>query len=285
MDDDLTLSRLLIVEAHRQFLSILYHKLPTFSTRNFDSAITAIDNLIGTADAYDSLPIVLQPIENHLARYLEADTVAFCACKPHVALQQALKLRSGWMFKEVVGRLVGNPRLDDADIQSKFKDSGVVPLVLEKRARLRMAMMAVDIKLLTLEYSMYSLSNEIAVKAAITAFRTFMIQYINTRAYKPDRSQETWALYAGDYRALIAYKGFWDDSRYRAALGGIRWPARINEARFQEVFAFYQDLAAQTVAPLLQTTLGRYDAGDRRMQGFTCIAITDDDLPWKDTSW
>lgn len=285
-NDDLTASRLGIVEAHRQILNILYHQPPTLPTEDSKSALTLITNIINTADEYCALPAVSWYMENHLVRHFETETVTLCIEKPRLALQLALKARSGWMFREVAGRLIGAPSFDDAEIKAQFEDLGVVPWLLAKRTQLRAMIQEIDIELLTLDIEGVFGSSDIYIKVAVAVFRALIVGYYReNRCEGNHMRRRKWATYARLYRVIGHCDACLSHTDIMTLLDESGLADHLSKPLCVSTFRVLLRRAAQAVAPLLNKTLS-HDANKRipLTAGFTCVRISDEDLPWKSTT-
>lgn len=285
--ENLTASRLQVIEAHRHFLRILYHQPPTLPTKDFESTITLVMNIVNTADKYCALAAVSWLMENHLVRHFETDAMAFCTNKPHQALPLSLWIRSGWLFREAAGRLISAPHWEDVELVASFEDLGVVPFLLHKRTELRAMLRHVDTKLLTLELLAIAGRHDINIKVAVYVFRELMVRY-----YKEDRWEDwrlrpsKWPKYAKLYRTIAYFGTHWTPTSSLTLLDDSGLAALADRPRFIAAFKIMLDYAAQAVAPLMKTTLSR-DVGEPHLllAGLTCIEIGEEELPWKGKAW
>ncbi len=252
-----------------------------------DPTVFSIRCLLLVADTYNSIPVVGPKIHLYV-QHLEMYGVApLCAERPQDLLDLAIKLRRRWLFNEVVCRLVGDPTRDDKEILRTLDGHESLPLILRKRKELRQMMKKVDYDLLTImpNSSFFYRPNNLAKALGVARFREDMVNRMIL--WTDDKS---WKHYPSKYREIpeIAknrrsgiFDGFIDDINKTWNTSKITTDATtVYQACFQ--------VATRTIAPLLETFVREYpwskDAKPHTQdmnEGFTCIDVSDDELPWK----
>ena len=120
-----------VVEAHRQFLKLMFHHPVTINDSEEKPAVWSLKRLLFIAGTYHSLAVVDSVVKTYVKNLKTSRELALlCTRHPRDLLNLAIKLRRKWLFKEVVCRLIGDPTRDDEEISRIFKSYENVNLIL-----------------------------------------------------------------------------------------------------------------------------------------------------------
>ena len=281
-DERKTKSRLASIRAHRQYLETLYHKALHIETDRVPGLLKTMIRVLSLADAYGSLAIFQMPIETAFGQ-LRSDLDSLCGKYYFDIISIATLARSAWLFQFVICRLVGDPTWADERVRKTFDTLGVVPLVLEKRSRLREAMLRIDnlIMLVDVPLNEYGFFYGRTFILASAAYKFHLLEHIARY------NGAGWKSSSEKYRILKDQGESWPEERYDMSMStfGLN---KIHKREFSTEIDALRKSVARHVSPLLVDYLDRDRAvlspnnPKRKGQGLTCVKITDDDLPWKD---
>lgn len=264
------------VQAHKCFFNVLFHEDLGIACEG--PALTCLQSTILVADMYLCPELLKMPTKLFLQDNLPRFQGAMLRCGAFL-----LNICSFYEFntiaKDIICHLVGDETRDDAWIRTEL-NSELSDLVLAKRACLRKKMADIDLKLLTLETFWGKHQHEQSITSASGCFRDYMVEILRSSNKRP------WTTYAEPYRRIMADNGKMDPER-RFRRYSFRTPVRKKTALTH--FRNLQMKAVKTIKPLLSSKfvwlkpLEEYPnrAGQiSRWRGFSCIEITDEDLPW-----
>ena len=290
-DDDKTRSRTHIVEAHRRYLELMHHIPLVIDSRDFHYVVKSIHTLVCVADAYDSLSVISTPIESFLILHHRLDIgepfERFSDVNYKELLIIAMKIRSRWLLKEIVCRLIADPLWEDDDIERDFSSSGAGELLLDKRAELRNMLKDIDQRVMLIQQprKTRTMHDDRTLAFATAAFRNEISRLFNSHR-KGD-----WVSYARKYRLLkerllqnigSGWPNSWIDRLY-SKFGR---PAALSREEFVTVIRSLQTRTAEIIEPLFDCVVQRPSVKPSRRnascEGFLCINVTDDDIPWKE---
>ena len=285
-DDSKTKSRLALIRAHRRYLETLYHKPDDLATIKFPELVNTLAHVLRLADVYGSLAIFQLPVETAFAR-LKSDLDRLCGKYYFKIICIATLARSAWLFQYVICRLVGDPTWTDHKIRKTFETLGVIPLILEKRSQLRETMLQLDYTIMLAEAPVSDYWTEIygpAAALATAAYKLRLLEHIEKH------NRGGWKLSSEKYRILKDEGESWPTWRYENLLSRFG-PIKVNRQYFKDVIGVLRRRVANHVSPLLvdhvdvDRTIPDLTNWRRKYHGLTCVKITNDDLPWKDTPW
>lgn len=286
-DNTKTSARKKIIEAHRQYLNLVHHTPLAIESSKFKYVVDSIHHLVCVADAYDSLSVVSMPVENFLIRHHRSDIKRLCNVDCKKLLNIVMKIRSGWLLKEIVCRIIGDPLWGDQDIERKFGNSDAAELLRSKRAELRDMLSHIDQRVLLLPQlpqakKTVRVRDQRTISLATAAFRNEINHVFNSHR------KDDWASYARKYRLLkqrtLSDIGWqyprqrWFDRLY-SKFGA---PSKISREGFAIVFQSLQKRTAEIIQPLFDCVVKPPSVKEASCRGFLCINVTDDDLPWKE---
>ena len=209
-DESKTKSRLALIRAHHHYLETLYHKPLHFATNKFPELMNTMVHVLRLADGYGSLAIFQTPVET-VFRRLKWDLDRLCGRYYTNILYIATLARCAWLFQYVICCLVGDPTWTDDRISKSFENSGVVPLVLQKRSHLREAMLEIDQKIMLAGVPVFGGSNDEWGRApalATAAYQHHLLDHIE------EHKRGGWKLCSEKYRVLKDQKEPWPTRRY-----------------------------------------------------------------------
>ena len=288
-DESKTESRLVLIRAHRLYLETLYHKPLHFDTNNVPELLNTMVHVLRLADIYGSLAILHMPVETAFSQ-LRSDLDNLCGKHYFNVVYIATLARSAWLFQYVICRLVGDPTWTDERITKTFETLGVSSLVLEKRSQLRDTMLRLDHTIMLAELPAGNWSDGIDATTyalATAAYKLHVLEHIK------EHDRGGWKLSSKKYRVLEHEGGYWRNSQYDEVLSGFDIIHNFEAIKqdFIAVIDHFRKFVGKQVSPLLIDHLDRDKTGlilaffAGRYEGLTCVKITDDDLPWKDTPW
>ena len=287
-DDSKTESRLALIRAHHRYLETLYHKPVDLATIKFPELVNTLVLVLGLADVYGSLAIFQMPVETAFAR-LKPDLDRLCGKYYFNIIYIATLARSAWLFQYVICRLVGDPTWTDDKIRKTFETLGVIPLVLEKRRKLRETMLQLDYTIMLAGAPVSDFWNEIYGPTAALATAAYELRLLE---HIEKHNRGGWKLSSEKYR-ILKDEGegeSWPTWRYEN-LRGRFGPIKVNKQDFDAVIDGLRRRVAKHMSPLLvdhvdvDRTIPDPTNWRRKYHGLTCVKITNDDLPWKDTPW
>lgn len=280
-DNDKTTSRTYATEAHRQYLKLVHHIPLAIDPSNFENAIKSIYALVRTADAYDSLTVVSMPVENFLIRNHSLDLENLSGTMYKELVDIAMKIRSHWLLKEIGCRIIADPRWDDHDIERSLYSTGAGELLLSKRAELRDLLKEIDQRVVIILPGKFGrMLDKSTITFATAAFRDEISRLFNSH------KKSDWISYARKFRLLEERLS----QRHYPGIHGLYEkfgkPANIESFFFERVFRSLQDRTAEIIKPLFECVVkqpsAKLNKRDASYQGFLCIDLTEDDMPWKE---
>ena len=281
-DESKTKSRLALIRAHGHYLETLYHKPLHFDTNKSPELLDTMIRVLRLADAYGSLAIFHMPIEIAFGR-LKSDLDSLCGKYYFNIIYIATLARSAWLFQYAICRLVGDPTWTDDKIRKTFDTLGVVALVLEKRSQLRETMLRLDHTIMLEDVPVHGTWVPTQL-LALAAYKMHLLGHIK----RYDLCG--WKFSSEKYRKLKDQGESGPEWRSDTLLSDFG-PMRLNKRDFNVMIDHLRKMVANHVSPLLIDHLDRDNIllnpknKKRKDQGLTCVKITDDDLPWKDTPW
>ena len=294
LDNDITSSRKYVIEAHRQYLKLVHHIPLATDPSNFENAVKSIHTLVRIADAYDSLTVVSMPVENFLIRNYSLDLKRFSNAMNAELCDIAMKIRSRWLLKEIGCRIIADPGWDDHDIEHNLYSSGAGELLLSKRAELRDMLRDVEKRIIRIQPPKTTgrmPDEEHTVAFATKAFRNEIRKF-----FKSHRNGE-WISYARKFRLLKEqllcntdrkwqHCHLYDDPLIDRLYDKFGKRANLKRGNFAAAFHSLQNRTAEIIKPLFDCVVKQPRAKLNKMeasfQGFLCIDLTDDDIPWKE---
>lgn len=91
------------------------------------------------------------PMENFLIRYHSSNIERFSNTSYEELLNIAIKIRSHWLLKEIMCRIIADPQWEDPDLKRDFSDSDAGELLLCKRAELRDMLKTIDRRVILIQ--------------------------------------------------------------------------------------------------------------------------------------
>ncbi|KAF6220184.1 hypothetical protein HO133_003315 [Letharia lupina] len=288
-DNNKTSFRTYTTEAHRQYLKLIHHIPLAIDPSNFEYVVKSIYTLVRVADAYDSLSVVSMPVENYLIRYHSSDIERFSNANYKELLNIAMKIHSRWLLKEIVSRIIADPLWEDHDIERNFSSFEAGELLLSKRAELRDMLKDIHQRVVLIEQPRKTgrMPDERTITFATAAFRDEI-----SRLFRSHRNGGS-VSYARKFRLLkerllrnigseIQYPShpYWFDRLYDK----FGEPANISREDFGTVFQSLQHRTAEIIEPffgcVVKQPSAKLSKRNASYQGFLCINVTDDELPW-----
>ncbi len=285
-DESKSKTRLALIGAHRHYLETLYHKPLDFATNKFPEFVNTMVHVLRLADVYGSLAIFQMPVETAFRR-LKPDLDKLCGKYYFNIINIATLARSAWLFQYVICRLVGDPTWTDDRIRKTFDTLGVISLVLEKRSQLRETMLRLDHTIMLAGVPVDDQWNGITaltITRATAGYKLHLLEHIE------EHNRGGWKLSSEKYRILKDQGESWPTWRYDKILSMVSF-VQFPTRDFKAVIDRLRRTVADHVSPLLMDHVDRDRAllsranPKRKDQGLTCVKITNDDLPWKDTTW
>ena len=141
-----------LVKAYRCYFGVMYHLPIEFdydsSESMFADKVRAfIAMIVDIGDCYEGLQFFTGPIENLLKTFTLNYPSSLYSCY-NILPQMAMKLRSGWLFKEAVCGLAGQEYYDDDELRNHLPPE-MASLVMKKRASFRQMLRDLDHEILT----------------------------------------------------------------------------------------------------------------------------------------
>lgn len=288
-DNNKTSFRTYTIEAHRQYLKLIHHIPLAIDPSNFEYVVKSIYTLVRVADAYDSLSVVSMPVENFLIRYHSSDIERYSNANYKELLNIAMKIHSRWLLKEIVSRIIADPLWEDHDIERNFSSFEAGELLLSKRAELRDMLKDIHQRVVLIEQPRKTgrMPDERTITFATAAFRDEI-----SRLFRSHRNGG-WVSYARKFRLLkerllrnigseIQYPShpYWFGRLYDK----FGEPANISREDFGTVFQSLQHRTAEIIEPffgcVVKQPSAKLSKRNASYQGFLCINVTDDELPW-----
>lgn len=278
-----------LVRAYRCYFGVMFYEpLDEFIDSDPEKALHFLHEVAKIADYYDGPLAITCHVENFLNRKAIAYRNPLVQLAP-VLLQISLKLKSGPLFKDAICRLAGDDTRKDKTIETEL-DPRMASLVLRKRDGLRQMMREIDVKLVAFKTAY---DEDFDDDEGYLEYRDFVTacfrQFIAKRIFDHDFGQdlEEWPLYALKYRKLVA-----DVSRMKLEkrFFGRQFPCSHSEKAAHLLYGKYYREAIQILWPLFTSSLSnrvRYtpnpliDGSGDLYEGFTCVQVLDQDLPWK----
>lgn len=294
LDNDKTSSRTYVIEAHRQYLKLVHHIPLAIDPSNFENAVKSIHTLVRIADAYDSLAVVSTPVENFLILSYGLDLKRFSNAMNAELLDIAMKIRSRWLLKEIGCRIIADPRWDDHDIEHNLYSSGAGELLLNKRAELRDMLRDVEKRINRIQPPKTTGKMPDEEHTVALATKAFRIEIL--RLFKSHRKSD-WISYARKFRLLKEsllcntdrkwrHCHLYDDPLIDRLYDRFGKRANLKRGNFATVFHSLQNRTAEIIKPLFKCVVKQPSAKLNKMeasyQGFLCIDLTEDDIPWKE---
>lgn len=286
-DDSKTKHRLALIRAHRHYLETLYHKPLYFATTKFPGLVNTLVHVLSLADVYGSLAVFQVPVETAFGR-VKSDLERLCGKYYFKIVYIATQARCAWLFQYVICRLVGDPTWTDERIRKTFDTLGVIPLILMKRSQLRETMLRLDHTIMLAGVPVDNVGSVMyghTIALATAAYKLHLLELIE------EYDRGGWKLSSRKYLVLKDQEGSWPTWRYDKLLN-MFGPIKVNKTHFNDVIDGLRTRVASLVSPLLvdyvdkDWTMPDPDNWKRKHHhGLTCVKITNDDLPWKDTPW
>lgn len=295
-DDSQTHRRMNIISNYRTFFQIMFHEFSELSNEVAESVKT-LTSLLAIADAYGSLAILKMPIELVL-RPLQSDLVQACGDHYFELIPLAIAAQSTWLFKEVICRLVGDPKYTDDDIEANLIDThqDVLALVLGKRNKLREMMDGIEQSILMLRSPNNTLplaARSAGAKPITTAAAGFRHEV--SRHFRARRNDD-WHNYAAKFRSLKESQilrisiQHWSDYSRRSDLWSNRLynkfgePFGVDRDAFEQKLQSLQSRASALIEPLFKSYVAesteKMSKRARSRRGFLCMDVTEEELPW-----
>lgn len=286
-DNDKTSSRRYIIEAHRLYLKMMHHVPLVIDPSSFQCVVKSIYTLVCVADAYDSLSVISMPVESFLILHHRSDIDRFYDVNYKEPLIIAMKIRSRWLLKEIVCRLIADPQWNDYDIERNFSSCGAGELLLNKRAELRDMLKDIDQRIVLIQQPKRTarMSDGRTNAFATAAFRNEISRLFNSHR------KDDWVSYARKFRLLkerllqnidSGWRNSWFDRLYHK----FGEPANLGREDFETVIRSLQKRTAEIIEPLFDCVVEqpnvKLSKRNASYQGFLCINMTDDDIPWKE---
>lgn len=260
------------VVAYRCLFNTMFHEPLGISLDNGPlRALESLHILATVGDIYDASRVLRPQVENFLHQN-------FLAFKPYlfpqarIVLDIAVKIRIDWLCKDILCYLAGDEGRDDRQIQVELEPE-MATLVLSQRDILRRMIQDIDLKLLTFN-TIKSTWRQALAAVTSACFRQFVAQRI-TQGHKGK-----WRFYAKTYRRLATEVGKVDSFSVFQGFTEID----------SSLFKMLNERAVLRIQPLFANHLSRpeyysTDAkngknGENLERGFTCIKVSDEDLPW-----
>ncbi|KAI4177939.1 MAG: hypothetical protein LQ343_000023 [Gyalolechia ehrenbergii] len=267
------------VQAYKSFFNVLFlEDLGIACKPHPGQALRCLHRTIQVADMYLNPKLMKMPaqlfIQDNVPKFQDA-----MLRKVPILLEICDKYEFDTFAKDTICHLVGDETRDDAQIRKEL-DADIAELVLEKRTRLRKMMIDVDLELLTCETLWGKNPHEAYMIGGAGCFREYVAGLLRSP------KQRYWKMYAQPYRKLVADNGTMDqEHQFR----NYRFRNQVIAHQAQAHFSHLQIAAVKIVEPLFQSTFKwlkpREDyPEDIRWRGFSCIEITDEDLPWNQES-
>ena len=115
----------------------MFHQPLIITNRRSQSQLKPNQRIESVADTYQSFHIVAVPIKNYMLVNVLPDIAQLVKKEPEDFNCIAISLKSVWLYKEVICRLISDPTKNDDKIMDMFASSGVAPLIIKKRGLLR----------------------------------------------------------------------------------------------------------------------------------------------------
>ncbi|KAL8712402.1 MAG: hypothetical protein Q9220_003250 [cf. Caloplaca sp. 1 TL-2023] len=254
-----------IIVAYGRFFKAIYH-LPLDITVA-DSPAEALIQLAGlanVADAYNTLEPLQATVHAFICNNLEILREYFPSQASDV-IKVASKLEIDWLAKDIICLACGDNGKTDNDIRREY-DPEIAKVILDKRAILRTMMHDVNYKLLLLKTS----STKSLSKSAKIELREGMIENVLSAQEKP------WSQYADIYNEEgLGWLHDWVDS---GSFGDEGYTDIIDE-----IDDILEPLYECKLSPKSVIQVDKNNLSDRlrsEVQRFTCIEVSDCDLPW-----
>ena len=288
-DDSKSKPRLAWIRAHRHYLETLYHKTPQFATDKFPELVDTTVHVLGVAELYGSLAIFKMPVDTVFA-LLKSDLDRLCGIYYFKIIRIAMLARSSWLFQYVICRLVGDPTWTDDKIRGTLETSGIVSLVLEKRAQLRETMLQLDHTIMLAGVPVSAEWRQLygcTAAIATAAYQLRLVEHIE------EYNRGGWKLSSEKYR-ILKDEGEGESGpswRFNTLMSRFDYIKVREKEGFNAVLDGLRRKVANHVSPLLvdhagvDRTIPSPENVKRKDHGLTCVKITNDDLPWKDMPW
>ena len=255
-DGSKTRSRKYTIEAHHQYLKLMHHIPLAIDPSDFEYVVKSIHSLVCVGDAYDSLSIMSTPVENFLIRYHSSNIETLSNTNYKKLLAIAMKIRSRWLLREIVCRIIGDPLWEDHDLERNFSDSNAGDLLLSKRAKMQDMLKAIERGILLIQQPKKTrgIPDECVTRFATAAFRDEISRLFNSHR-KGD-----WVSYARKFRLLKEYVlrnigtnwknqyPYWFDRLYDK----FGRPGNIDRGAFSTVVQLLQGRTAEVIKPLFE---------------------------------
>ncbi|KAL8730255.1 MAG: hypothetical protein Q9181_004722, partial [Wetmoreana brouardii] len=269
------------VESHRLFFSIIYHHALDLKVSGaIVDALRQVANLVTVGGLYGGLQPLTAPVEAFICRHMGIYRHHLVAQAP-VFLHIASTLKISWLYKDIVCLAAGDRTRDHYQVVRTFQPD-MASVILQKRQILWILMRRIDSKLLAIGASPED--SEVHRKAAAD-FHEQVEWSIGTAVLGP------WYQYATTYdktlfdRRSTAVR-VWSHSISTRACHLVPDEAKEYNKFWDklrgEALSIIKPLYKGYLSPLSDIDGQSPRIRDRRHHhSFTCIKVSDNDLPWK----
>ncbi|KAL8720667.1 MAG: hypothetical protein Q9225_002496 [Loekoesia sp. 1 TL-2023] len=271
------------VEAYRCFFNVMFHEpLDIDCEKNPRKALKCLRRTVQVADMFLNPDLLELPAKLFIQENVPQFQDEMLKEAP-LLLEICAKYEFDTFAKDTICHLVGDETRDDNRIE-KVLSIDLAEIVLVKREELRRMMRDMAFELLTCNTTRHQHTPEAHVTAAAACFR----EYIADLLRKP--KHWSWKDYAEPYRKLAAEV---DNVDRTEVFRCHRFRTEAIEQRAYTHFAALHRTAHETVEPLFKSNfiwlkqLADYPKPkpkelrkEWRYRGFSCVKITDRDLPW-----
>ncbi|KAL8880702.1 MAG: hypothetical protein Q9198_001938 [Flavoplaca austrocitrina] len=267
--------RVNLVKAYRCYFGAVFH-LPIdydydsskwsfeFRVRDFIAMIVEI------GDFYDGLQFLTGPVENLLKTFVVEYPFNLSSCLK-ILPQMSLKLRSGWLFKEVVCELAGQHYCNDGELRNHLPPE-MASLVLKKWAWYRQMMRDLNNEILTLENPDYDVGEDPDV---IQIASSWYRQFIFMRLFKCQ--EEIWFGIPYKYRTLVVCIPSID---YDTELRHYYFKSQNQRSSVYGLLRSMLDKASQKIRHSFGNDSAWFQDDFDRLKSPKCITVHDEELPW-----
>ncbi|KAI4259689.1 MAG: hypothetical protein LQ352_000622 [Teloschistes flavicans] len=259
------------VEAHYRFFKMIYDCPIDIPVREGPEAVLEnLSELVAVGDLYGGLDLLANAIEKFMGRYIGWFLAYFYLQGPAI-LGIAMRLKIVWLFKDMVCLACGDITRNSDRVRRDYEPIAA-SIILKKRKELRQMMTEINHDLLTMSTPKVEATSS---KLLVAAFREMIIQMVKFTESK-----------GWDRRGLIYSKdpAFYSLHQDCSERDKVTELDTVEEITFQDA-KLCQEMgrdAAALTGPLHLNCLSELSShGRNEGGGFTCIPVTDDDLPWK----
>jgi len=288
-----------IISAHRTLFRLMFHVPLDVPSDDFQTAINLVFDLVMIGDAYDCLDLLTCHIENHFARCYETNIAELSQNNYQNLLYIATKIHSKWLFRQIVCRIIPDPR-DQIPISkyfSEFDMDAVSSLVTDKRDELSASMENIDRRLmmLTPPKGTVFVRDRPTKNCVIAAFRNSLYEHLHSYDPKVSPRNATMRSSYKKYKTLkdslltcsrcFTYKGRrtnWSETPHYDKFKYQFGHPNVKSSEFERAFHLLQNRAMDIINPLLKDVVNPplRKFKDRYDRSLLCIDITESELPW-----